>query len=283
MGDVMRLIIGGINSLKVNRKTDIGYMLDSDEGEVFLHFNESEHRDLKPNDLVNAFLYYDQKGRLAATLKKPRITVDQPGFLVARDVHYGLGVFFDMGINKDLLLSIDDLPLNQDQWPQVGDKLYLGIKVKGKLVAKIMSKEHIKLKPEKPLELKDKVKAIVQKIGREGLSLITDFGHSIFVHESMIKHDVRLGESLEVTITYVGDKGYSGSLMAQKEVLRFDDANQILTYLIRRGDLPLTAESSPEAIKAYFPLSKKAFKRAIGHLYKERKIDFVDGKTILVK
>ncbi|MDD4194701.1 MAG: S1-like domain-containing RNA-binding protein [Acholeplasmataceae bacterium] len=278
----MSLNIGSVNKLKVIRKTDIGYMLDSDEDEVFLHFNETNHQELKPNDLVDAFLYFDQKGRLAATLKTPLITKETPGFLEATDVHSGLGVFFHMGINKDLLLSMDDLPLDYTKWPIKGDKLYLSIKVKGKLVAKIVSKEELKIAPP-TLKPKDKVFAYVQKIGREGVNLLTEDLNWIFVHQSMVRNDLRLGEKVEVTITYQSEKGYTGSLIAQKEVLLFEDANMILSYLIRKGELPLTSDSTPEEIKAYFPLSKKAFKRAIGHLYKERKIDFVDQKTILVK
>mgnify|MGYP001120849350 CR=1 FL=1 len=278
----MSLNIGSVNQLKVLRKTDIGYMLDSSEGEVFLHFNETNHRELKPNDFVDAFLYFDQKGRLAATLKTPLITKESPGFLEATDVHSGLGVFFHMGINKDLLLSMDDLPLDFTRWPHKGDKLYLSLKVKGKLVAKIVSKEELK-GTQKTLQSKDKVKAYVQKIGKEGVNLLTEDLTWIFIHHSMVRSDLRLGEEVEATITYVSDKGYTGSLIAQKEVLLFEDANMVLSYLIRKGELKLTSESSPEDIKAVFPLSKKAFKRAIGHLYKERKIDFVDGKTILVK
>lgn len=279
----MSLHIGSINKLKVIRKTDIGYMLDSDEGEVFLHFNESNHRELKPNDLVEAFLYFDQKGRLAATLKTPIITKDSPGFLEATDVHSGLGVFFHMGINKDLLLSMDDLPLDYEKWPQKGDKLFLSLKVKGKLVAKIVSKEELKQAPNETLNPKDKVFAYVQKIGREGINLLTENLSWIFVHQSMVRDHLRLGEKVEVTITFISEKGYTGSLIAQKEVLLFEDANMVLSYIIRKGEMPLTSESTPEEIQAIFPLSKKAFKRAIGHLYKERKIDFVDGKTVLVK
>ncbi|MBE0700736.1 MAG: S1 RNA-binding domain-containing protein, partial [Acholeplasmataceae bacterium] len=54
------LKIGEINRLNVLRKTDIGYMLDASDGEVFLHNNESNHQNLKTDDTVDAFLYFDQ-------------------------------------------------------------------------------------------------------------------------------------------------------------------------------------------------------------------------------
>lgn len=279
----MSLRIGEVNRLRVNRKTDIGYMLESDDDQVFLHFNESAYKELKPNDVVDAFLYFDQKGRLAATLKTPLITATRPGFLKVTAIHHDLGVFLDMGIAKELLLSKDDLTLDLDLWPQVGDILYVSLKMKGKFVAKITSKEEFKLKPEHELKLKDTVLAYVQKIGREGINLLTPEGHFIFVHHTMIKRQIRYGMAVEVKVTYQSEKGYSGSLVAQKEVAIYDDANTILTYVIRNNGMYLTADSTPDEIEKVFKMSKKAFKRAIGHLYKERKIDFVNGKTILVK
>ncbi|MBN2299900.1 MAG: hypothetical protein JXC31_01805 [Acholeplasmataceae bacterium] len=279
----MGIKVGDINNFEVNRKTDIGYMLDSDEGEIFLHNNESLHQELASGMTVEAFLYFDQKGRLAATLKTPYITVSRPGFLKVSAVHESLGVFLDMGIAKELLLSTDDLPLDKTMWPQVGDTLYVGIKVKGKLVAKMISKEEFKIKPENPLVLKETVKAFVQKIGKEGVNLLTSDGHWIFVHHSLIKQNIRYGQEVDVKVTFLSEKGYTGSLAPQKEVALFEDANIILSYMIRKGDLKLTTDSTPEEIYDMFQMSKKAFKRALGHLYKERKIDFVDGKTILIQ
>ncbi|MDX9691017.1 MAG: S1-like domain-containing RNA-binding protein, partial [Acholeplasmataceae bacterium] len=161
----MGILIGDINHLTVNRKTDIGYMLDSSDGEIFLHNNETNFQALKPGEAVDAFLYYDQKGRLAATLKTPFITVSRPGFLTVTDVHEDLGVFLHMGIAKEILLSKDDLPFQMDSWPIKGDQVYVMIRVKGKLVAKIASKEEVQLKPTTELTVKDKVKCFVQKIG----------------------------------------------------------------------------------------------------------------------
>jgi predicted RNA-binding protein (virulence factor B family) len=188
-----------------------------------------------------------------------------------------------MGIAKEILLSKDDLPFQMDSWPIKGDQVYVMIRVKGKLVAKIASKEEVQLKPNTELTVKDKVKCFVQKIGREGINLLSLEGHSVFVHHTMVKETLRIGQEKEVKITFVSEKGYTGSLIEQKEVSIYEDANRILTHLIRYGDLNLTSDSTPEEIDHVFNMSKKAFKRALGNLYKERKIDFVEGKTILVK
>ncbi len=279
----MSIKIGETQQLIVDRKTDIGYMLTSEQDEVFLHFNESLHQTLNPGDLVDAFLYLDHKGRVAATLKIPFISVERPAFLEVKDVVPSLGVFLDMGISKDVLLSKDDLPFDYDLWPTFEDKIYVVLHIKGKMVAKLASKSDIILRPENTLKVKDEIDCYVQNIGKNGLNLLSEEGHLIFVHESMYQGKYRLGQKVHVTINFISEKGINGSLIEQKEVKIFDDANIILSYLVRNGDLDLDSDSSPEDIKQLFDMSKKAFKRALGHLYKERKIDFIDGKTKLVK
>jgi predicted RNA-binding protein (virulence factor B family) len=103
------------------------------------------------------------------------------------------------------------------------------LKVKGKLVAKLASKQDVLLKPEKELVLKSSVKGFIQRIGQEGANVLTEDGHFIFVHKSMIKESIRYGEEVEVKVTYLSEKGYTGSLAEQKEVQLFEDANMILS------------------------------------------------------
>jgi predicted RNA-binding protein (virulence factor B family) len=277
----MTLSVGAIYQMTVIRKTDIGYMLHLGQDEVFLHFNESLHQELNAGDLVEAFLYFDNKGRIAATLRKPLITLGEKAWLEVTDVVPSLGVFLDMGIQKGVLLSIDDLPSNPLAWPRPGDQLFISLKLKGKLVAKLVHRSSQDQK--EGLELKQSIDAYVQTLGTEGVNLLTEEGHWIFVHKSMIKHELRLGEKVNVKVTYLSEKGYTGSLMEQKETARFSDAEIIMDYIDHQGDLPLTADSTPEEIQNYFEMSRKAFKRALGLLYRERKIIFEDGTTKKVK
>ena len=274
------LKIGDINDLKVLRETDIGFMLDSKDEEVFLHKNESNFLKLKKGDKVSAFLYFDQKGRLAATLKTPYITASEPGFLEVRDLVYDLGVFLDLGISKDLLLSKDDLPYDKDEKPAVGDKLFVRINVKGKLVAKLIDPNDIIGNDE--LEIGEEKDFYVQRIGKQGLNLVNEDLNKVFVHNTMFRGKYRLGEKVNVKIISKTEKGFSGSLVKQKEHLRVDDSEVIMQYLNTYKTLPLNSKSSSEDVEKYFDMSKKAFKRALGLLYKERKIEFTENETILV-
>ncbi|MFA6801315.1 MAG: S1-like domain-containing RNA-binding protein, partial [Acholeplasmataceae bacterium] len=267
--------------LNVLRKTDIGYMLSDGNEEVFLHFNESMHQDLSVNQVVDAFLYFDQKGRVAATLQTPKITLKEPARLNVVTINDDLGVFLDMGIHKDLLLSIDELPLDRHLWPHIGDRILVKMIQKNRLTAKPINKEDLNI--DKDIELKEKVEATIQKIGHAGLNALTDDDVWVFIHNTMYEEDIWLGKRVLVLITHKSEKGYSGSLLKQKENKMVDDADIILQYLIKNKEMTLDATSTPEDIFETFQMSKKAFKRAIGILYKQRRIDFVEGKTKLLE
>ncbi|MCK9166181.1 MAG: S1-like domain-containing RNA-binding protein [Acholeplasmatales bacterium] len=273
------MIAGLVYQLKVKRKTDIGYLLEDNEQEVFLHNNDCFGKTPIAGEVVEAFLFHDFKGRLAATLKLPIITLEKGAFLVAVEVVSNLGVFFDNGIDKHLLLSKDDLPNDRSEWPQKGDQLYLTLKGKNRLVAKrVFHLEPIKT----DLREKEIVKGYVNNIKDEGIDVITLKEELIFIHKTQTRKKHRLGEKLNVTIMKVYQDSIHGTLIKQKEEMIELDANLILNYLKKHREMSLGNSSSPEEIFAQFNLSKKAFKRALGSLYKARLIDFKDNKTIYI-
>ena len=100
----MPLNIGEINQLRVKRETDISYILvsDNDPYEVFMHFNQATKR-LSENELVNVFLYYDNKHRLCATMEDPIITTQKYGFVECVGVKENVGCFMNIGTAKDIL------------------------------------------------------------------------------------------------------------------------------------------------------------------------------------
>lgn len=279
----MSLIIGKTNNLIVLRKTDIAYLLKDDEdNEVFLHNNETNHRELEPNSRVDAFLYYDAKGRVAATLSESIIDVDNPGILKVVSVMPGLGVFLDLGISKDLLLSKDSLGKDESLWPNVGDRLFVELIVKTRLTARLVPTQEFRVITGN-LDIGDEVSGFVQGIGPIGYFILTDDGNLILVKKANTRGNYRYGESVNVKVTYLTKQGYEGSLTEFKEVIRLDDSKLILDYLEKHKEMPYTADTDSDTINEVFGLSRKAFKRALGLLYKKRIINFKDGKTYLVK
>ncbi|ERJ13046.1 CvfB family protein [Haloplasma contractile] len=263
--------------LIVERQTDIGYILleeeDSSE-EIFIHNNDTYGQELTEGELVDVFLYVDHKGRVAATLGESKITLDKYDWV---EVVGGIrtGVFVDIGIRKDLLVSEDDLPIDKDIWPKNGDKLYCRvIDHKGKLLAKPGSRNVLEeLQKPAPSDLSGKLTVTIFNIGEHGANVISEEGYIGFIHNSEYKEEPRLGQLVEGRLTNVKENGEINlSLIPQKELAMDDDAELIISKLEKIGMLPLSDKSDPEDIKAHLGISKAAFKRAVGRLLKEGKI-----------
>lgn len=282
----MPLKIGELDKYKVIKQTDIAYMLNSmdeeNKTEIFLHFNQCT-RELKVGDIITAFLYYDQKKRLCATMETPTITASKAGFGSVVSVISHVGVFVNIGITKDILFSADNLPHNEDYWPIVGEKVFCIIKIKtDQLTLKPAIESSIK--ETKEIEVGSTVLGTVYKINDAGIGVVTDNLNPIFIHHNLIRNVYHIGEQIEVKIIHKNDNGfYNGSLIANKEIVRLDDSEMILNYLKKHnGTVGVGDKSTPEEIAKYFKISKAAFKRAIGNLYKNHLITISDNRISLI-
>jgi len=277
--------LGNYNTLKVLRETDLAWMLTDGETEVFLHKKEAERAYAVGEELL-VFLYADSQGRIAATTQKPLATTTAAAFLEVVSVNHDLGVFLGNGIAKDLLLSKDDLPLSTAFWPVVGDRLFCSVKAKkGLLFAKVVGRRipSAMLRPSRPLEADSSIEAIVSHFIVDGLILVTEQGHEIFVHENNTRRKYRLGETVTVRILKINPDGEAvGTLIQQKELMLQPDADAIVRYLENHaGRMRFTDASAPEDIQAAFHMSKSAFKRALGILYREGRVELRSDATVL--
>lgn len=282
----MEIKLGKVNKYTVLRETDIGYMLTFDgTDEFFLHRNETNYLNLNPGDVVDAFLYSDKKGRIAATLSIPTVTVDKGGFTKVKDVNLKIGAFLDIGTSKDVLLSRDDLPINFSDWPKADDVIACRLRVKGdRLVAKMLTKDEI-LENNKKIELTidEKVEGYVYRITDDGINIVTNTYDVVYVYRTNMRKKYRLGEKVNVKIVRKNIDDYSGTLIEQKEKMIKDDREVILEYLkSHQGVMAITENSDPAVINHVFNMSKKSFKNAIGSLYKERIIEIHYDKIILL-
>ncbi len=282
------LEIGNIGKFIVKRETDISYTLSPQNTElstyIFLHFNQAI-RKLTIGEIIDAFLYYDQKKRLCATMEKPLITTEKASFVEVVNTCEG-GVFVNIGIAKDILLSKDYLPTNKQLWPKLHEKVPCILKVKkDQLVARIINKEDIKKFKIAPLKVGIMAKAIVCKLLDDGMGLYTDSFQYIYIHSSMMRKKYHIGEEVEVRIIHINKNNEAnGSFIKPKEESRLDDSITILNYLKSMGGiLSLGNASTPEDIKKYFTMSKSAFKRAVGALYKEKLITIEDYTIKLIQ
>ncbi|UOQ50478.1 S1-like domain-containing RNA-binding protein [Gracilibacillus caseinilyticus] len=276
--------IGTIQTLEVLRKIDTGYVL---AGDILLHHNETE-QELEAEQAVDVFVYQDKKGQTVATTQVPAIQIDTYGWAEVVEVLPHLGVFVNIGTTKEILVSKDELPLFIDVWPIVGDELYvsLGKDRKGRLLA-LPATEGIfeRMFESAPDDLfNETISGRIYRTDREGAVCITEAGYRGFIHHTERKEEPRLGEQVEGRVIEVKHDGtLNVSLRPLKQHSMCEDADEILAQLEEsNGVLPFSDKSNPDEIRETFNISKAAFKRALGKLMKERKIEQRDGKTYLI-
>lgn len=277
--------IGKYNILKVLRKSDLGYMLSDGKEDILMHFKESS-KELNNNEEVSVYVYTDKENRKTATMNTPNLQIEKPAFVKVVNVIDELGVFVDNNTPKDLLISKDYLPYDKELWPQIDDLVFCGLKVKKDyLVAKPVNRYDVTaLKSSTKYLEQENVEAYVLRIAEKGIGLITKDLIYVFVPNTQLRKKYRLGEAVNVIITKMLDNEAYGTLNEHKEKLMDQDRELILEYLKNHhGVMKLTAKSSSEEVEKIFNMSRKAFKRAYGGLYKDQLIEFDDTKTYLKK
>jgi len=281
-----QLQIGTIQSMKVAIIIDTGYVLQKHGAEVLLHNNEATEK-LSENEEVDVFLYHDKQMNIIGTMTLPTVLIDHYDWAEVMEVIPNLGAFVNIGTTKEMLVSMDDLPILEKVWPQEGDKLYvtLGKDRKERLLAIPATEGVIDTEREWAPEdmMNATVKGYVYFTSREGAALFTDEGYRGFIHHTERESEPRLGEFVEGRVIDVKEDGtINVSLRPLKQDSMDIDAEMILTSLKENdGVIPFSDKSDPEDIRGTYNISKGAFKRALGRLMKKGIIEQRDGQTFL--
>lgn len=275
---------GQVLKMTVARIADYGYFLTDGEEDVLLHSNDTA-RTFKEGDTAEVFLFVDSQGRLAATTTIPKVTVGKYDWVPVVEVKEGLGAFLDIGINKDILLGKDDLPVVKAVWPQKGDLLYITLRVnRNNMIYARMAADpviqEISVKATRQ-DFNKNVHGYIYRTARVGSWIITAEGFKGFIHESQRRTEPRIGEKVEGRIIDVKEDGsINVSLLPRKQEALDKDAEKIMDYLeSRNGAMPYHDKSMAEDIQERFGMSKGSFKRALGRLMKEDRIYQQDNWT----
>jgi hypothetical protein len=214
--------------------------------------------------------------------------------LEVADIHPRLGCFLEMGLGRQLLLPIRELPELPELRPQIGDYVYAIMEhdKQGRLRAKLAGEQELA-----PLALAapeswmgQTVTARVYKPLQMGTFVLVDagvlgFGIIGMVHSSERSRLLRLGEQIEARVSHIREDGRVNlSMGLRKEVGMDVDSATILEFLHARpgGGMPYSDATPPDIIKQRFGISKSAFKRALGKLMKEGHITQKENWTYLV-
>ena len=273
--------IGQTTILTVARIADFGYFLTDGNEDVLLHKKEAL-REIEEGEEIEVFLYVDSQGRPTASMVIPEIAVGRYAWVKVTDVNPEIGVFLNIGLQKDILLGKDDLPVHKSVWPREGDMLYITLRVdrNNLLYAKLASDQVIQSITTKATRanFNKNVQGHIYRTAKVGSWIYTLEGFKGFIHESQRRQEPRLGEKVEGRIIDIKEDGtINVSLLARKQDSLDIDAAHIYEYLMsRNGAIPFTDKSMPEDIQERFGLSKAAFKRALGKLMKEGRV-YQDG------
>lgn len=276
--DVLRL--GEKQELVIVKKVDFGaYLAVSPE--------EAQERVLLPvkqlpkecriGDRLEVFLYRDSNDRLIATVKEPKLRMGQVAELAVAQVGK-IGAFLDWGLEKDLLLPYKE----QRGRVRQGDKVLVSLYIdkSDRLCATMNVYEN--LRTDSPYHAEDAVRGRVYEISDNfGAFVAVDNLYSALISRKELYGDVQPGMDVEARVIRVKEDGRLDLSIRKKAYLQMDeDAEKILALLESyEGALPFNDKAAPEVIKHETGMSKNEFKRAVGRLLKQGKVE-IGEKTI---
>ncbi len=270
-------IIGKRNSLPIVRIATPGLYLDAGEqGEILLP-GRYIPRGCGPGDLLDVFVYLDSEDRLVATTETPLAEVGDFAPLRVIGLNPNIGAFLDWGLSKDLLLPFreQEHPVRSGQ--RVVAFVYLDEKT-NRIVATTRLHRHLKRQPPNyavghPVEL--------LIFGRTplGYNAIVENAYRGLVFQNNFSMPLEMGQRIQGFVRAVRGDGKIDLSLDATGMHRMETVKSLRERIIEAaesngGTLDFDDDSSPESIRTTFGSSKKAFKQALGALYKARRIEF---------
>lgn len=228
----------------------------------------------KIGDRIEVFLYKDSMDRPISTINEPKLMVGQVAKLKVAEVTK-MGAFLDWGLEKDLFLPYRE----QTKKVKAGETYLFTLYVdKSQRLAATMN-VYEALENASPYKKDDRVKGTIYEISRNfGVFVAVDDKYSALIPAKENFGQYEIGQEVEARVTGVREDGKLNLSAREKAYLQMDtDAENVLKKIETCGGMiPFTDKAEPEVIKAEFNLSKNAFKRAVGRLLKEGKIEITD-------
>jgi len=265
-------VIGKTNSLRVVREAPQGLYLDGESlGEILLPGSYIP-RGTVPGDTLEVFVYRDSEDRLVATTEVPLTSVGEFALLRVAGVNRTIGAFLDWGLPKDLLLPFREMemPVVEGEWIVVF--VHLDPRT-DRIYATTRLARH--LSPEAPAyTVGQPVEVIVVRETPLGYIALVEQAHLGLLYRSGTAKPLRTGDRVQGYISAVRPDGkIDVTLESSGRHAVTTLAEKILEALESNGGrLELDDDSPPEAIRSAFGASKKAFKQALGTLYRGQRI-----------
>ena len=263
--------IGNYNTLRVARFVDFGaYLTDDDNNEVLLPARYVPD-DATVGDEIEVFVYTDSEDRPVAVTEHPFATVGEFAFLQVAQVNK-FGAFLDWGVPKHLLVPFSEQRLRMEEGGIYPVYVYLDDITKRVVASGKLEKFLGNVIPDyKPGQ---EVQALVWKHTDIGYKVIVDNLFQGMIYDNEVYAPLEIQQTITAYVKNVRDDGKIDLTVGDRAAKRVSDLTSLILDRIEHngGRLTITDSSSPEEIKRAFHCSKKDFKKAVGKLYKERKI-----------
>lgn len=221
-------------------------------------------------DTVEVFVYRDSKDRLIASTNMPKLTLHQVAYLTVKQTSK-IGAFLDWGMEKDLLLPFAEQTARVREGEECLVALY--IDKSDRLCATMNVYPYLRM--DSPYKKEDRVSGIVYQISDNfGAFVAVDGQFSGLIPKKEMYGNIKIGDTIEARVTAVKEDGKLDLSIREKAYLQLGVDGEKIMALIDSYDgvLPFNDKVSPEIIRRETGMSKNEFKRAVGHLLKEGKI-----------
>lgn len=273
--------IGKRNTLAIVRASQPGLYLDGGElGEILLP-GRFIPKDIAPKQLLNVFIYLDSEDRLVATTETPLAEVGEFAALNVVGINRNVGAFLDWGLAKDLLLPFSE----QDKPLRIGQKVAVFVYLdpqSNRIVASARLGRHLSKEP--PAYAKGQpVNLLIASRSTLGYNAIIENAHRGLLYNDRAHTPLEIGQKLKGFVTAVRPDGRIDLSLDAGGYKRIAPlTSQILDKLRNAGGkMDMDDSTPPERIRTEFNVSKKAFKQALGALYKKRLIRFEPPGIVL--
>lgn len=268
--------IGHTHSLRVSKQVDFGFYLETATlGEVLLPIKYASPN-LAVDDIIEVFIYLDSDDRPIATTEVPFAEVGECAYLEVVDVS-NIGSFLDWGLSKDLLVPFKEQRVSMEKGRFYSVFIY--IDSSNRIAGSSRLNLHLSEMDEDGLfSVHQEVDLLIATRSEMGFRAVINGTHLGLIHNNDIYQLPKLGARVKGYIKSTRDDGrinlsLQPTAPEKQMAVRDELSDRILEYLARHeGWAPLTDKSPPEVIYKAFNVSKANFKKAIGKLYKEKRI-----------
>jgi len=261
--------LGEVNQLRVEQKTENGYVLVDDKETPVLLPNNDASNQLELNSLCDVFVYKDNTGNFVATLQMPKIKLGEFAWLEARDVN-DTGAFMDWGMPKELLV-----PYRHQNQNLIAGRFYMIYLLIDLLTDRLIGTTKINNfldNTNLTVDVGDEVNLLVIDKSDLGYNVIINHKHKGLIYTNEVFTHLKAGDAIKGFIKLIRAENKIDVMLQRHGYEATEPIQELILEKLKsaNGFLGFTDKSEPTLIYKNFGVSKKVFKKAIGALYKEK-------------